>query len=217
MTLVVKICGIRDPEMAHTCAEAGATAIGCVLAEGSPRTISFERACAIHAALPTSVACIAVVQGPQIVDHDLSRWPGGVQFHGSETAQQISEFATRSPRRTDRWIVKVIKGPLDDILPWDSHPLIDAILVDGDDAGSGKAHSSEWLEHLASIRPRLTKPVILAGGLTPESVGRAIELVRPDGVDVSSGVERTRGVKDPSRIVDFVIAAREAHDRLHRR
>ncbi len=211
MSLFVKICGIRTAEMARICAESGADAVGVVLAADSPRTISFNEACAIYVALPPQVKCIAVVRDAPLDEAQRAQWCGGIQFHGSESAQVIAEMVEPIAAPTHRYTIKALHGCAADILAWDSNPTIDAILVDGASPGSGSAHNHAWLEELAAVRALLKKPLILAGGLTPDSVARAIEIVRPAGVDVSSGVESARGIKDASLIRAFVTAARQAH------
>ena len=211
MNLFIKICGIRECDTARICADAGADAVGIVLAHGSPRTLSFEQACAVHAVLPPTVACIAVLRDSPMSDSQRAQWRGGVQFHGSETQDDIAQVVAPRPRAKQPFIIKALTGSTSEILQWNSDPKIDAILVDGTTPGSGTALNQEWLYLLASLRPHLTKPLILAGGLTPESVERAIEVVRPAGVDVSSGVESERGIKDPARIRAFIAAARAAH------
>lgn len=211
MSLFVKICGIRTAEMARICAESGADAVGVVLAASSPRTISFDEACAVHAALPSQIKCIAVLRDALLDDAQRAQWNGGVQFHGSESAQAIAAFVAPLASPSHQFTIKALHGCAADILAWDSNPTIDAILVDGSSPGSGTAHDRAWLEELAALRARLKKPLILAGGLTPDSVARAIEIVRPAGVDVSSGVESARGIKDASLVRAFIAAARQAH------
>ena len=205
--LFVKICGIRDAQTAKVCADAGADALGFVLASGSPRSISVLDACEIHSTLAKTIACIAVVRNLAEDDGTLSQWNGGVQYHGEESI----EFVRRSalPKRL---IIKALSGNVQAIHKWDAVPEVDAILVDGSVAGSGQTHDAAWLEQLAALRPKLQKPLILAGGLTPENVGAAIKLVQPAGVDVSSGVESARGVKDEGLIRAFIAATREAHN-----
>ena len=203
----VKICGIRDMQIAQVCVDAGADAIGFVFADGSPRNISLESAIEIQSDLPRTMSSIAVVRNPSPEDLALEMWSGGIQFHGDESI----DFVQRA-RASSRMIIKAINAGVEDILKWDSTSAIDALLVDGSAAGSGQSHDSAWLEQLAALRPKLKKPLILAGGLTPENVVAAIKLVKPAGVDVSSGVEIARGVKDAGLIRAFIAAAREAHD-----
>ena len=203
----VKICGIRDMQIAQVCFDAGADAIGFVFADGSPRNISLESAIEIQSDLPRTMSSIAVVRNPSPEDLALEMWSGGIQFHGDESI----DFVQRA-RASSRMIIKAINAGVEDILKWDSTSAIDALLVDGSAAGSGQSHDSAWLEQLAALRPKLKKPLILAGGLTPENVVAAIKLVKPAGVDVSSGVELARGVKDAGLIRAFIAAAREAHD-----
>ena len=205
--LFVKICGIRDMQIAQVCVDAGADAIGFVFADGSPRSISLESAIEIQSDLPQTMSSIAVVRNPSPEDLALTMWSGGIQFHGDESI----DFVQRA-RGSSRMIIKAINAGVEEILKWDSTSAIDALLVDGSAAGSGESHDSAWLEQLAALRPTLKKPLILAGGLTPENVGAAIKLVKPAGVDVSSGVEIARGVKDAGLIRAFIAAAREAHD-----
>ncbi len=211
MSLFVKICGVRTQDLARVCAEANADAIGVVLAAGSPRTLSFVEACAIHAALPPEVKCIAVLRDNPLSASERAQWRGGIQFHGSESAEAIAEVVAPIASPAHRFTIKALHASASTILAWDSNPTIDAILVDGDSPGSGGHHDRARLDELAAVRARLTKPLILAGGLTPDSVARAIEIVRPAGVDVSSGVESARGLKDASLIRAFIIAARQAH------
>ncbi|MDA1263137.1 MAG: phosphoribosylanthranilate isomerase [Planctomycetota bacterium] len=201
----VKICGIRDTQIAQVCVDAGADAIGFVLADGSPRSISLESAIEIQSDLPQSISCIAVVRNLSPEDLTLTKWSGGIQFHGDESIAFV-----QGARTSSRMIIKAIHSGVEEILKWDSTSAIDAILVDGSTAGSGQSHNSAWLEQLAELRPALKKPLLLAGGLTPDSVRAAIEMVQPAGVDVSSGVESARGIKDAGLIRAFIAAVREA-------
>jgi phosphoribosylanthranilate isomerase len=205
----VKICGIRNMQIAQVCVDAGADAIGFVFADGSPRNISLESAIEIQSDLPRTMSSFAVVRNPSPEDLALEMWSGGIQFHGDESI----DFVQRA-RGSSRMIIKAINAGVEDILKWDSTSAIDALLVDGSAAGSGQTHDDAWLKQLAALRSTLKKPLILAGGLTPENVGVAIKLVKPAGVDVSSGVEIARGVKDAGLIRAFIAAAREAHDSL---
>ena len=204
--LFVKICGIRDAQTATVCVDAGADALGFILASGSPRSISVVSACEIQMTLPKTIACIAVVRNLAEDDRTLEHWIGGVQFHGEESIEFVRRTAI-----PQRLTMKALSGNVQEILKWDALPEVDAILVDGSVAGSGQAHDAAWMEQLAALRPKLQKPLILAGGLKPDTLAAAIELVQPAGVDVSSGVESARGVKDAGLIRAFIAAAREAH------
>ncbi len=204
--LFIKICGIRDAQIAISCLDAGADALGFVLATGSPRSISISSAIDIQSALEKSTLCIAVVRNHLPDDSTLAKWTGGIQFHGNESV----EFVQRA-RSSQQFIIKAVSGGAEEISKWDATSAIDAILVDGSAAGSGQTHDDAWLHQLAALRSQLKKPLILAGGLTPENIGAVIKLVQPAGVDVSSGVEIARGVKDAGLIRAFIAAARDAH------
>ena len=199
-TTLIKICGIRSAEMAAVAVEAGADAIGLVIeVPGSPRTLTFDEAEAIAATLPPRIMKIAVVRDidPQIAARWRATW---FQLHGAEDEQTVARFA-----RT-KHVMRGFRFDVDQILRWDACPDVDILLVDGSTGGTGEAFRHE---QLAALMPQITKPVVLAGGLTPDNVADAIATVRPFAVDVSSGVESAPGVKDADLIARFCDAVRE--------
>src|SRR5262249_34025896 len=107
----------------------------------------------------------------------------------------------------NRHIIKGMRFDPVQIRRWDQIPHVNALLIDGPAGGGG-----EGFDHkpLADLMRTISKPVILAGGLTAATVGEAIRTVQPYGVDVSSGVESSRGVKDATMIREFCAAVREA-------
>ena len=123
----------------------------------------------------------------------------GVQLHGAEPASEVTWIRERA-----QFVIQAFSAG-DPALATAGKSAADIILVDSPDAGSGKVF--DW--RLAEGAPR-GKRILLAGGLTPENVGAAIRLVRPWGVDVSTGVEQQPGRKDPGKLRRFVVAAREA-------
>jgi len=205
-SLFVKICGIRDAVTARVCADAGADAIGVVYASGSCRAVSANEATQIAAGFDRTDLVVGVFRNAPIDDPNLRGHAGALQFHGGETESFIAQNT-----RSGRLIVKAIGTDLAALAAWDSSASIDALLVDADDPGAGLAHSTAWLERVGALVPTLRKPLILAGGLTPSTVADAIRIVRPAGVDVSSGVESSRGIKDQGLIREFIQAARSAH------
>ncbi len=200
----IKICGITSMAMAEVAVEAGADAIGLVFIDDSPRAVLPGAAYRIAASLPPFVSAVGVFCDPP--DPELKAWPGRwVQLHGNETEHQLRRVA--QTKRT----VKGFRFDPDQVWRWDRCDHADALLIDGSAGGRGSAfHHSD----LAELMPRTHKPVILAGGLTPQNVGEAIRIVRPFGVDVSSGVEKSRGVKDPKLIRRFCEAVRKADAEL---
>lgn len=192
----IKICGIRDRAIASVAIDAGASAIGLVLAEQSPRYISWDTAeriagAVIDRATPVPVFC----------DHDLetvARWSGPVvQLHGGENIEYVNELRELRP---DMRIIRGFAFEIEAARGWNECVAVDALLIDGSTGGLGAAFQHD---QLAALMPQLTKPVILAGGLTAQNVRVAIETVRPFAVDVSSGVESSRGVKDTNLIRAF--------------
>lgn len=195
---MIKICGIRDVVTAQVAIEAGATAIGLVFAS-SPRQATAELAAAIARELPDGVERIGVFRRG-----DMRDLPG--------ILEQVDLTAIQVHRAEDLPLVlhgrEVIPGVRVEFASDYRH---ERVLVDSPlGEGSGVAWSFEDVRRFAK-----GKRVILAGGLTPENVADAVRRARPYGVDVSSGVESERGVKDHGKIREFVAAAKEALDKLN--
>jgi phosphoribosylanthranilate isomerase len=199
----VKICGITSVADALIAAEAGADAVGLNFATGSPRRISAEVAAAISAALPRRVCRVGVfVDAPREEVIAIAAQVGldALQFHGDE-----------DPAYCRGWTAKTVKairvaGP--ETLAGEAAYGVDFVLADayvaGRAGGTGQRVPAAWLT--AVPRERL----ILAGGLTPDSVADAIRVVRPAAVDVASGVESAPGIKDPEKVRRFIANARAA-------
>jgi len=201
----IKICGITSDDLALAAAAAGADAIGLVFVPASPRYVLPGPAQRINKSLPPLVSVIGVFVNPS--DPDLQNWRGQwVQMHGSENEPQLARVTQ------NRRIIKGFKFSPAEVSRWDRCPHVSAMLIDGSFGGKGETFDHE---KLAALMPTINTPVILAGGLTPENVGAAIRAVRPFGVDVSSGVETSRGVKSATLIREFCQAVREADAALN--
>lgn len=201
----VKICGITRLEDAHAAVSAGADAIGLVFWPSSPRFVTVEQARALAAAAPPFVAVVGLfVDPPPAAVHDVLKRVNLalLQFHGSESPEQCRSYG--------RPYIKAISMRDDVNLQAEEKRYAAAagLLLDafaGELVG-GSGRAFDW----SRIPSGRTKPIVLAGGLTPENVGEAIRRVRPEAVDVSSGVEASKGVKDPKKIAAFMQAVREA-------
>jgi len=205
MATAVKICGITRPEDALAAARAGAHAVGLVFYAKSPRHVTPARAAEIIRVLPPFVTTVglfvdATAEGVRAA---LAEAPVGLlQFHGDETPEFCCQF-----KRPYVKAVRVKAGV--DLLQYaqdyhDAKALLLDAYVEGLHGGSGAAF--DW-----SLIPRgLPLPVILSGGLTPENVADAVRRVRPSAVDVSSGVESAKGIKDAQKIAAFVKGVRNA-------
>jgi len=199
----IKICGITRLEHARAAAEAGADAIGLVFYRESPRYLSIRDAATIAESLPPFVAAVGLFVNAaerdiravlDAVDLDL------LQFHGDESAEFCARFARPYMRA-------VRMEPGTDLLEYaDRFPRAKALLLDAHVPGQpgGTGRTFDW----AGIPRDLSLPLVLSGGLTAANVGRAVREVSPWAVDVSSGVESERGVKDPKKIVEFIRSVR---------
>jgi phosphoribosylanthranilate isomerase len=195
----IKICGITRVEDARAAAELGADAIGLVFFAPSPRNISPQQARAIIAAVPPFVSVVGLFVDPtqdqvESVLHHCS--VGLLQFHGEETADFCGGFGLpyiKAARvRADADLVQYL-SPYLAAQGW----LLDAY---HDQLYGGTGKSFDW-----RLIPRdLARPVILSGGLNPDNVGEAVRQSRPWAVDVSSGVEAAKGVKDAAKIAAFI-------------
>ena len=201
----IKICGITSVDDALRCAEAGADAVGLVFYPPSPRNVTLERAAEIARALPPFVPAVAlfVDPTPSEVEAVLERCPvGALQFHGDEPPELCERFgrpylkALRVRRQVDL---------LESLRPYEAASgwLLDAF-HEGAYGGTGTVF--DW----DLVPSGLPRPVVLSGGLTPENVAEAVCRVRPWAVDVSSGVEAAKGIKDPARVAAFIAGVRNA-------
>ncbi|MCW5777556.1 MAG: phosphoribosylanthranilate isomerase [Phycisphaeraceae bacterium] len=202
----VKVCGIRDLDAALAAAEAGADAVGFVFVRGTPRYIAPDEAFEIMSCLPPMVGTVAVLRDAtldeflEIEQQCPTAW---TQLHGSEPESLVRDCGPGVIRAV-RFCADTIER---DLRRWDAVEEVDAILVDGSAGGTGEAF--DW-RALAPLMRGEGKPIIIAGGLTPENVGEAIAACRPYAVDVSSGVESSPGVKDHAKIEAFCRAVRRA-------
>jgi phosphoribosylanthranilate isomerase len=206
----IKICGIRDEETAFAAADAGADAIGLVFYRQSPRYIEPEDAWQLVGMLPPFVTSVGL-----FVNADLDRFMTTEELCPTDMSQLHGQESEELVRQCGPNVIKAVRfdaATIDaELAKWDRVDEVDAVLVDGSAGGQGT--SFDWTK-LAAARERLSKPLILAGGLTPENVGEAIRVVQPFAVDVSSGVESSPGVKDLELIEAFCRAVRKADAEL---
>lgn len=195
----VKICGVTRPEDGAHAARCGADAIGLVFYPPSPRAVDLERARAVVAALPPFVTVVAlfVDPAPAAVREVLAALPVGLlQFHGEEPPEACQVYG--------RPYLKAVPMREGVDLEAEARRYAGAagLLLDSYRAGlkGGTGVTFDW----SRVPAGLGKPVVLAGGLTPENVAEAVRRVRPYAVDVSGGVEAARGVKDPERVAAFI-------------
>ena len=198
----VKICGITSVNDAALAVKAGADAIGLVFYQPSPRAVDIQQAKAIVDTLPPFVSVVALVVDAEagFIEQLLSAVSVDVlQFHGDETAKFCQQF--------NKPYIKAIRMRPDLSLPdcFTEYQQAQALLLDAYQKGvpGGTGETFDWQR----IPEHCPLPVVLAGGLTPDNVGIAIEAVKPYAVDVSGGVELKPGLKDAHKVSAFVQAA----------
>lgn len=199
----IKICGITRADDAQVAAEQGADAIGLVFYPHSPRAVTVDSAATIVAGLPPFVTTVALFVDAAVdeVRQVLANVPIDLlQFHGDEPEDYCQSF--------ERPYIKAIRMQDETVLSDEAsrYASAQALLVDTYVKGvaGGTGESFDW-----SLLPEtLNKPIILAGGLTPENVQSAISQVHPWAVDVSGGVEASKGIKDADKIMQFVKGVR---------
>jgi phosphoribosylanthranilate isomerase len=199
--MFVKICGITNEDDALLAVAMGADAVGFVFAP-SPRQIAAQVAYDIGRRLPPEILTVGVFRDElpaRVVEVAHKAGVKAVQLHGRETAAQAIEVGKQI-----KWVIKAF-GADDENLPRADQYGTDLILLDAPNPGSGKVF--DW--SVAGDAPDSVR-LILAGGLTPDNVGAAIQEVLPWGVDVSTGVEKEPGRKDPLAVMRFIENARAA-------
>ncbi|MBX3522548.1 MAG: phosphoribosylanthranilate isomerase [Xanthobacteraceae bacterium] len=211
--MIVKICGIKDLAAMDAALEAGADMVGLVFFPPSPRNVTPHDAekLAARARGRARVVALSVDADDRLIDTiEASIAPDLHQLHGSESPARVTELRAR----TVKPVMKAIPvASAADLAPLASYEAVaDWILFDAKapkDATrpGGHGRTFDW-SVLANVKRG--KPLMLSGGINPENVASAIETVRPDAVDVSSGVESAPGVKDREKIFAFVRNARNA-------
>lgn len=204
----IKVCGIRDADAASVAAEAGADAVGFVFVEKTPRFIAPEEAARIMFGLPPMVSSVGVVRDlsvDEFCDVEQKCPCEMMQLHGAEDDKTVAACGP-GVIKAIRFDTETIEG---DLRRWFRLNEVGAVLVDGSSGGTGESFDWPRLADAIGAAP-IPKPVIVAGGLSPDNVGEAIAAVRPWAVDVSSGVESEPGVKDHGAIRAFCQAVRGA-------
>lgn len=200
----VKVCGITRTGDARAAAEAGADAIGLVFYPPSPRYLSVERAVEIRDALPPFVQTVALfvnADAAQVAQVIGRVHPAMLQFHGDEAPEFCAQFGLPFVKACR---VRAGVDPLAYLQPYARAAawLVDSFVPEY----GGVGERFDW-SLVPAARPR---PLILSGGLERGNVGGAIRAVRPWGVDVSSGVESAKGIKDAAKMAAFIAEVRNA-------
>ena len=203
----VKICGITRLVDARNAVNMGADAIGLVFYKGSPRMVSPKVAKEITVALPPFISTVGlfVDASPDDIHRVLEQVSlDYLQFHGNETAEQCRIYSKP-------YIKAVRIGNGNNIRNiTDNFPDASAFLFDTYVKGiaGGTGETFDW----SRVPSNISKPIILAGGLTTENIASAIRQVSPYAVDVSGGVESDKGIKDIKKIADFMREVSNAHN-----
>lgn len=204
----VKVCGITRPEDALAAASLGIDAIGLVFYAGSSRAVDVDAARQIVQVLPplVSVVGLFVNAEPEEVRRVLREVPVAfLQFHGIEEPEYCASFGRP-------FIKAVPMGDKTDVAAY-ARRFQAAVGLLLDSHGNGKTGGSGTRFEWALIPDCIPKPFILAGGLNPDNVAQAVAEVRPFGVDVSSGVESSRGIKDRDLMQAFLQGVRSGESR----
>ena len=207
MSVQVKICGIRDREVLESAVEGGAAAVGFAFVPGSPRELSPDEAARLAPHVPPAVLKVglfvdandeAIGQAAEAAGLDV------LQLHGRETPQRASEIRGRFGLEV--WKALPVSGPADVSAAFAYEDAVDRLLFDsrppaGARLPGGNALAFDWSLLAAPLPGR---PWLLSGGLTADNLEEAVGASGAGAVDVSSGVERSRGVKDPALVRAFL-------------
>lgn len=195
----VKVCGITRVEDIDSCVVHGVDAIGFVFVASSPRCVSIEHAKKLVFHVPPFIQTVGLFmnQSSEFVAAVLRVVPLNLlQFHGNENPQECQMH------NVDYIKAVPMGGDVDPVIYAGQYPQSKGFLLDSHKSGQsgGSGDTFDW----ATVPANLGKPLILAGGLTIANVAAAVRQVRPYAVDVSSGVEAAKGLKDPEKIAAFM-------------
>lgn len=205
----VKICGITQPDQGRAIANLGTTTLGFICVSGSPRYVTPEQIAAIAISLPETIERIGVFVNESLdqIVHTVHRGQlTGIQLHGQESPQECQRLRQALPQIE---LIKAIRvktsADLKQSLSYVD--FVDTLLMDAyhPQQFGGTGITLDW-QSLQEFTPPC--PWFLAGGLTPDNVTVALRLVQPDGIDLSSGVERTPGDKDLGKVQQLFNAIR---------
>jgi len=215
--LTIKICGIKSPALVDHVAAEGADLVGFVHFAPSPRHVDLDTLVTLLATARGKIPAAVLLVDPDdaLFDAVAALGPDFIQLHGHESVARLADLASRGPK-----LLKAlpVAGP-EDLAPIPAYAsIVHRVLLDAKppkDATrpGGLGTPFDWAL-LDALDPAIA--FMLSGGLDPDNVSAAIERVRPWGLDVSSGVERTKGEKDPSLISQFIARARAAHNALEK-
>jgi phosphoribosylanthranilate isomerase len=213
----VKICGVTRREDARHAASAGADYIGAILSPGYPRSIEPEIAATFLEGGPATLVAVFVDAAvPKAARAARTAGAGVIQLHGEERPDHLRALRAEGPWRL--WKAVRVRRPAEVMAAAERWVgIADGLLLDGFREGSGGGQGARFpWKALEAVRHQIPVELalVVAGGLTPENVEKAVSRLAPDVVDVSSGVERLLGVKDPDRVRTFIQRARAAAELL---
>ncbi len=213
MAVLVKICGINSSEAADAAVRAGVDLVGLTFHPGSPRNVSLDQAAALAERMRGRARLVAMTSGASdaaLGEIMRAAAPDFVQLHGGESPVRAAEIRSRFGVAVIKVVSVAEAGDLRGVEAYEDASdmlMFDAKAPAGATREGGHGAVFDW----QIIRGRrFTRPWLLAGGLTPENVARAIQISGAPGVDVSSGVEDAPGLKSADKIAAFVAAARGA-------
>ena len=204
MAVQVKICGIKTPDILEAAVSSGARFVGFVFYPPSPRYVEADTAKELSLMLPTGVRSVGLFVDPtdEQLDNVLGIVPlDMIQLHGGETPARVAEIKQKYAMPIIKAFCVSCAADIEAARAYEG--AVDWLLFDGKSGGSGQSFDWSLLAGQAFL-----KPWMLSGGLTLENVGEALSVLSPNAVDVSSGVESSRGVKDIAKIADFISATK---------
>jgi phosphoribosylanthranilate isomerase len=209
--VMVKICGLTEPELVEQACEAGADMVGFVFFPPSRRAVTPEQAAVLARKVSRAIETVGLFVNPddRLIETTLLSVPLDViQLHGKEKPERVAEIGLRFGVRTMKALPVAVRDDLReldayldaaDMILFDAKPVPGAVLP----GGNGMAFDWQLLSGL-----KIDRPWLLAGGLTGDNLVAALTTSGAPGVDVSSGVEKMPGVKDPAKMADFIARAK---------
>ncbi len=207
--MFIKICGLTDKKQAKKVSDLGATHIGVVFYQKSPRFVDIEKIKEIKNILSENVKLVAVVVNPTKEEVEkLLNIVDLIQFHGEETLDFIKDFPKEKVIKAFRVKSKKDIGKIEPFINEDYLILIDAY-KEGEYGGTGKQINPELAKEISN----LTDKLILSGGLSPQNISNLLQEVKSFGIDASSKLEIKPGIKDLHKVEEFIKKAKDYYER----